>query len=91
MREKNTRKFPTTKKHFKILKFYLDARLYDPITWPMMDMVMFGSKEYCMQIGPSWVQSTTPSHCCLVRWSEVKLQIQFYLGSGGLHLLGCSA
>ena len=36
------------------------------ITWPIMDMFMLESKEYCMHIGPGWVQSNTPSHCCLV-------------------------
>ena len=44
-----------------------------PITWPIMVMVMlFGSskesKEYCMHTGPSWVQSRTPSHPCLLNW-----------------------
>ena len=42
------------------------------ITWPIMDMFMLESKEYCMHIGPGLVQSRTPSHCCLIRiiWSN---------------------
>ena len=50
------------------------------MTWPMMVMVMFGSKEYCMHIGPSWVQSRTPSHCCLVRWSDGQTSNSVLLG-----------